>query len=60
MILSRKFTGGMGDEDEEQPENDLVWKKYFLKPVEVNFDNPFVLISRVFVSIRLKIIPLHL
>ena len=50
----------MGDEDEEQPENDLVWKKYFLKPVEVNFDNPFVLISRVFVSIRLKIIPLHL
>ena len=32
----------MGDEDEEQPENDLVWKKYFLKPVEVSFDNPFV------------------
>ncbi|XP_023331999.1 uncharacterized protein LOC111704092 [Eurytemora carolleeae] len=34
IFALRKFTGGMGDEDEEQPENDLVWKKYFLKPVE--------------------------
>ena len=26
--------GGMGDEDEHQPENNLVWKKYFLRPYD--------------------------
>ncbi len=26
--------GGMGDEDENQPENDLVWQKYFLRPLQ--------------------------
>jgi hypothetical protein len=24
----------MGDEDEDQPENDLVWQKYFLRPLQ--------------------------
>merc|ERR1712004_120826 len=26
--------GGMGDEDEDQPENEQVWQKYFLSPME--------------------------
>jgi hypothetical protein len=26
----------MGDEDEDQPENDLVWQKYFLRPIEAS------------------------
>jgi hypothetical protein len=26
----------MGDEDEDQPENDLVWQKYFLRPLEAS------------------------
>ena len=30
------FAGGMGDEDENQPENDLVWQKYFLRPLEAS------------------------
>jgi len=30
----RKFTGGMGDEDETQPENAHVWQRYFIKPME--------------------------
>lgn len=35
MIFAlRKFTGGMGDEDEDQPENNKVWTDYFLKPLE--------------------------
>ena len=25
---------GMGDEDEDQPESNLVWLNYFLKPIE--------------------------
>ena len=33
MIFAlKKFTGGMGDEDESQPENDRSWMKFFLKP----------------------------
>merc|ERR1712013_919364 len=34
VFALKKFTGGMGDEDEDQPENDLVWQRYFLKPLE--------------------------
>jgi len=34
VFALRKFTGGMGDEDENQPEDDTVWKRYFLKPFE--------------------------
>jgi len=34
VFALRKFTGGMGDEDEDQPENNLVWKQYFLRPYE--------------------------
>eukprot|EP00092_Neocalanus_flemingeri_P011904 GFUD01012836.1.p1 GENE.GFUD01012836.1~~GFUD01012836.1.p1 ORF type:complete len:710 (+),score=159.73 GFUD01012836.1:83-2212(+) len=34
VFALKKFTGGMGDEDEDQPENDLVWQRYFLKPIE--------------------------
>jgi len=34
VFALKKFTGGMGDEDEDQPDNDLVWQKYFLKPLE--------------------------
>ena len=30
----KKFTGGMGDEDEDQPENEQVWQRYFLSPME--------------------------
>ena len=33
IFALRKFTGGMGDEDEDQPEDDLVWQRYFLKPM---------------------------
>ena len=32
VFALRKFTGGMGDEDQDQPENDRVWKDYFLGP----------------------------
>ena len=35
VFALRKFTGGMGDEDENQPEDETVWKRYFLKPFEV-------------------------
>ena len=34
VFALRKFTGGMGDEDEDQPENNKVWTDYFLKPIE--------------------------
>ena len=35
MIFAlRKFTGGMGDEDEQQPEDNKVWTDYFLKPLD--------------------------
>ena len=34
VFALKKFTGGMGDEDEEQPENDLVWQRYFLAPLD--------------------------
>ena len=34
IFALRKFTGGMGDEDEDQPEDSKTWMKYFLKPVE--------------------------
>jgi hypothetical protein len=34
VFALKKFTGGMGDEDEDQPENDLVWQRYFQKPLE--------------------------
>ena len=34
IFALRKFTGGMGDEDEDQPEDNLVWKKYFLRLYE--------------------------
>ena len=37
IFALKKFTGGMGDEDEDQPEDDLTWQNYFLKPIsEVN------------------------
>ena len=29
----------MGDEDEEQPENEYVWQKYFLKPLDEGNDD---------------------
>ena len=34
VFALKKFTGGMGDEDEDQPDDDLMWQKYFLKPLE--------------------------
>ena len=34
VFALKKFTGGMGDEDEDQPEDDHVWQKYFLKPID--------------------------
>ena len=37
VFALRKFTGGMGDEDENQPEDETVWKRYFLKPFEVKY-----------------------
>ena len=33
IFALKKFTGGMGDEDETQPDDNYVWMKYFLKPV---------------------------
>lgn len=33
IFALRKFTGGMGDEDETQPDDNYVWMKYFLKPL---------------------------
>ncbi len=33
VFALRKFTGGMGDEDEDQPENAKTWMDYFLRPV---------------------------
>lgn len=34
IFALRKFTGGMGDEDEDQPDDQKTWMKYFLRPVE--------------------------
>ena len=34
IFALKKFTGGMGDEDEDQPEDNLVWQRYFLRPME--------------------------
>merc|ERR1712002_604716 len=34
IFALRKFTGGMGDEDEDQPESNQVWLNYFLQPIE--------------------------
>jgi len=34
IFALRKFTGGMGDEDEDQPESNQVWLNYFLEPFE--------------------------
>ena len=34
VFALKKFTGGMGDEDEDQPENEQVWQRYFLSPME--------------------------
>ena len=34
IFALKKFTGGMGDEDETQPDDNYVWMKYFLKPIE--------------------------
>ena len=34
VFALKKFTGGMGDEDEDQPENEQVWQKYFLSPMQ--------------------------
>jgi len=34
IFALRKFTGGMGDEDEDQPDSNKTWMNYFLKPVE--------------------------
>jgi hypothetical protein len=34
IFALRKFTGGVGDEDENQPQNDLSWKDYFHQPPE--------------------------
>ena len=33
IFALKKFTGGMGDEDETQPDDNFVWMKYFLKPL---------------------------
>ena len=33
VFALKKFTGGMGDEDEEQPEDEQVWQQYFLRPL---------------------------
>lgn len=33
VFALKKFTGGMGDEDEDQPESNHVWKDYFLGPL---------------------------
>ena len=34
VFALKKFTGGMGDEDENQPEDEMVWQRYFQKPLE--------------------------
>lgn len=31
-FANRKFTGGIGDEDDEQPNTNDEWKNYFLQP----------------------------
>ena len=36
IFALRKFTGGMGDEDEDQPDSNKTWMNYFLKPVEAS------------------------
>lgn len=33
IFALRKFTGGMGDEDETQPDSEQTWQTYFLKPL---------------------------
>ena len=33
VFALRKFTGGMGDEDEDQPDSNKTWLNYFLKPL---------------------------
>ena len=33
VFALKKFTGGMGDEDEDQPDDEYTWQKYFLKPM---------------------------
>ncbi|KAK7074399.1 hypothetical protein SK128_008883 [Halocaridina rubra] len=35
VYANKKFIGGVGDEDETQPENDLIWQQYCLQPPEV-------------------------
>ncbi|XP_060570893.1 uncharacterized protein LOC132729163 [Ruditapes philippinarum] len=30
----KKFTGGLGDDDDRESGDDLVWQKYFTKPIE--------------------------
>jgi hypothetical protein len=56
IFALKKFTGGMGDEDETQPDDNFVWMKYFLKPVSyhlnVNFENHIFL-----QSLKLFILP---
>ncbi|XP_068207249.1 uncharacterized protein [Palaemon carinicauda] len=34
IYANKKFTGGVGDEDENQPHNDDVWREYCLEPPE--------------------------
>merc|ERR1712115_268328 len=34
IFALRKFSGGMGDEDEAQPEDGQVWQRYFLRPMD--------------------------
>ncbi len=34
VFALRKFTGGMGDEDEDQPDSNKTWMNYFLRPAE--------------------------
>lgn len=34
LYANKKFTGGVGDEDESQPENDDSWREFCLAPPE--------------------------
>ncbi|XP_047470714.1 uncharacterized protein LOC125026359 [Penaeus chinensis] len=38
LYANKKFTGGVGDEDESQPENDDSWREYCLAPPETATD----------------------
>ena len=55
IFALRKFTGGMGDEDEDQPDSNKTWMNYFLKPVESSDrDDEFEILKEVYKFLKDK------